>query len=475
MSSSHTPPAGKPPLTQAILPKTPAWQRAWRPETQALHTGYSSSAHQRSAAVPIYQSASYVFDNAQHGADLFDFEQLGYIYARTGNPTVGVLEQRVAALEGGALALAVASGMAAIDVALGTLAAAGDEVVVASQLYGGTHILITEVLQSRGVSSRIVAKDDFEGLATAINERTKAVFVESVGNPSGAIVDLQRIADIAHAAGVALVVDNTVASPLQIRPFDWGADIVVHSATKVIGGHGNAIGGLIVDGGRFDWAAHSERYPQFSTPEPAFRQTVYTERFPGLEFIMRARTALFRNTGAALAAHSAFLLLQGLETLAVRQDRITANTRRVIEFLQRQPQVERVHHVSLPDHPDHALAQRYLRGGGIPGIVSFELRGGRKAAHQFYDALRLFLRLLNIGDSKSLASIPAETTHSTLSDAELERAGIAPGLVRLSIGIEHPDDLIDDLRQALAQVEHVDARAVDTRASAQSRHAALIG
>jgi O-acetylhomoserine (thiol)-lyase len=458
MASSFKRPASKTPLTQSIIPKTPAWQRAWRPDTQALHTGYSSSAHQRSAAVPIYQGTSYVFDSAQHGADLFDYAQLGYIYARTGNPTVGVLEQRIAALEGGVLALALASGMAAIDVALGTLAAAGDEVLIASQLYGGTHMFITEVLQSRGVASRIVGKDDFDALAAAITPRTKAVFVESVGNPSGALTDLRRIANIAHAAGVALVVDNTVASPLQIRPFDWGADIVVHSATKVIGGHGNALGGVIVDGGRFDWAAHAERYPQFSTPEPAFRNTVYTERFPGLEFLMRARTALFRNTGAALPAHSAFLLLQGLETLAVRQDRITSNTRRVIAFLQQQAQVARIHHVSLADHPDHALAQRYLQGGGVPGILSFELRGGRHAAHQFYDALRLFLRLINIGDSKSLASIPAETTHYAMSDADLEQAGIAPGLVRLSVGIEHPDDLIDDLRQALAQVTHADAQ-----------------
>lgn len=448
-------------MTQPIVltPQTPEWQLAWRPDTQALHTGYASGKHQRSAAVPIYQSTSYAFDSAQHGADLFDFAELGYIYARTGNPTLGVLEQRIAALEGGAIAIAVASGMAAIDIALGTLAATGDEVLIASQLYGGTHKLITEVLKSRGVGSRIVGKDDFDALAAAISPRTKAVFVESVGNPSGALADLRRIADIAHAAGVALVVDNTVPSPLQLRPIDWGADIVIHSATKVIGGHGNAIGGVIVDSGRFDWSAHAARYPQFSTPEPALHNTVFTEKFPGLAFYARARTVLLRHTGAALAAHSAFLLLQGLETLALRQDRITANTRRVIGFLQQQPQVERIHHVSLPDHPDHALAQRYLQGGGVPGIVSFELRGGHVAARQFYDALRLFLRLVNIGDSKSLASIPAETTHHLLTDAELAQAGIAPGLVRLSIGIEHPDDLIDDLRHALAHATHVSSQA----------------
>lgn len=421
----------------------------WQQDTQALHAGYRGREQQRSAAVPIYQSSSFVFDSAEHAANLFGLVEEGEVYSRTANPTLAVLEQRVAALEGGQAALALASGMAAIDVALATLARAGDHVVVASQLYGGTHNFIAHVLASRGVQSTTVAKDDFEALRQAIGPCTKAVFVESVGNPSGGIADLRQLADISHAAGVALVVDNTVASPLLLRPFDWGADIIVHSATKAIGGHGNALGGLIVDSGRFDWRAHAQRYPQFSAPEPAYQGFVFTEKFPGLAFIARARAVLLRNCGAALAPHSAFLLLQGLETLALRQQRASSNTLAVIEFLQAHPLVERIHHASLAGHADQRLALRYLRGGLVPALLGFELRGGRAAARAFYDALGLFLRLVNIGDSKSLAAIPAETTHSLLSDEELRSAGIAPGLVRLSLGIEHPQDLLADLAQAL--------------------------
>jgi O-acetylhomoserine (thiol)-lyase len=384
--------------------------------------------------VPIYQSTSFVFDSAQHGANLFGLVEEGDVYSRTANPTLAVLEQRIATLEGGVAALALASGMAAIDVALATLARAGDHVVVASQLYGGTHNFIAHVLASRGVQSTAVAKDDFEALRRAIGPRTKAVFVESVGNPSGGIADLRRLADISHAAGVALVVDNTVASPLLLRPFDWGADIIVHSATKAIGGHGNVLGGLIVDSGRFDWVAHAGRYPQFSAPEPAYQGFVFTEKFPDRAFIARTR---------------AFLLLQGLETLGLRQERASRNTLAVIDFLQHHPLVERIHHASQPGHPDHVLARWQLRSEHVPALLGFELRGGRPAARAFYDALRLFLRLVNIGDSKSLAAIPAETTHSLLSDEELARVGIAPGLVRLSIGIEHPQDLLADLAQAL--------------------------
>ncbi|MDR0225305.1 MAG: O-acetylhomoserine aminocarboxypropyltransferase/cysteine synthase [Burkholderiaceae bacterium] len=422
----------------------------WRQDTQALHAGYRGREQQRSAAVPIYQTSSFVFDSAQHGADLFGLVEEGEVYSRTANPTLAVLEQRVAALEGGVAALAVASGMAAIDVALATLASAGDHVVVASQLYGGTHNFIAHVLASRGVDSTVVDKNDFAALRQALGPRTRAVFVESVGNPSGGIADLARLADISHAAGVALVVDNTVASPLLLRPFDWGADIVVHSATKAIGGHGNALGGLIVDSGRFDWRAHAARYPQFSTPEPAYQGFVFTEKFPDRAYIARARAVLLRNCGAALAPHSAFLLLQGLETLALRQQRASSNTLAVIDFLQQHPEVERIHHAGLAGHADRGLAQRYLRGGLVPALLGFELRGGRPAARAFYDSLRLFLRLVNIGDSKSLAAIPAETTHSLLTDEALARSGIAPGLVRLSLGIEHPDDLLADLAQALA-------------------------
>jgi O-acetylhomoserine (thiol)-lyase len=415
-------------------PHDAASDALWQQDTQPLHAGYRGREQQRSAAVPIYQSTSFVFDSAQHGANLFGLVEEGDVYSRTANPTLAVLEQRIATLEGGVAALALASGMAAIDVALATLARAGDHVVVASQLYGGTHNFIAHVLASRGVQSTAVAKDDFEALRRAIGPRTKAVFVESVGNPSGGIADLRRLADISHAAGVALVVDNTVASPLLLRPFDWGADIIVHSATKAIGGHGNVLGGLIVDSGRFDWVAHAGRYPQFSAPEPAYQGFVFTEKFPDRAFIARAR---------------AVLLLQGLETLGLRQERASRNTLAVIDFLQHHPLVERIHHASQPGHPDHVLARWQLRSEHVPALLGFELRGGRPAARAFYDALRLFLRLVNIGDSKSLAAIPAETTHSLLSDEELARVGIAPGLVRLSIGIEHPQDLLADLAQAL--------------------------
>ena len=420
-----------------------------------MHAGYNGLQHQRSAAVPIYQTTSYLFEDAQQGAELFDLVQEGHVYSRTGNPTQAVLEQRIAQLEGGTAAVAVASGMAAIDMALATVAQAGDHVVVASALYGGSHNLITQVLQGRGVRSTLIARGTADvpaAVQEAITERTKAVFLESIGNPSGDIADLQAIADVAHAQGVAVVVDNTCATPLLLRPFEHGADVVVHSATKYIGGHGTVMGGLIVDSGRFDWQAHAVRYPQLTRPDPAFHRIVFTERYPQAPFVARTRTVLLRNGGATLPALSSFLLLQGLETMALRMERISRNTQAVLAFLQAQPQVARIRHVAHPSHPDYAVAQRYLRKGLVPGLLSFELHGGRTAAQQFYDALTLFQRLVNIGDSKSLAAIPAETTHHLLSDEDLARAGIAPGLVRLSIGIEHPEDLRNDLRQALQHI-----------------------
>ncbi len=426
---------------------------SWHADTIVLHAGYNGHEHQRSAAVPIYQTTSFLFENAQQGADLFDLEEEGHIYARTGNPTQAVLEERIAQLEGGTGALAVASGMAAIDMAIATLAQAGDHVVIASQLYGGTQNYIAHVLKARGITSTLVVRNELGQLEKAFTPQTKAVFVESVANPSGNIADLATIAAQAHAHGIAVIVDNTSATPLLIRPFDHGADIVVHSATKYIGGHGSTIGGVIVDGGRFDWAAHSDRYPQFTSPEPAFHNFVITEKFPDFPFVARTRTVVLRNSGASLAALSSFLLLQGLETLALRLDRISSNTLELLDFLVQHPQVSRVSHVTLATHPDHAHARRYLRGKHVPGLISFELYGGRDAARRFYDALKLFQRLVNIGDSKSLAAIPAETTHHLLTDEELSQAGIAPGLVRLSVGIEHPDDLIADLRQALQHAE----------------------
>ncbi|QIL81553.1 O-acetylhomoserine aminocarboxypropyltransferase/cysteine synthase [Diaphorobacter sp. HDW4A] len=444
----------------------------WHADTIVLHAGYNGHEHQRSAAVPIYQSTSYLFESAQQGADLFDLVEEGHIYARTGNPTQAVLEERIAQLEGGTAALAVASGMAAIDMAIATLAQAGDHVVVASQLYGGTQNLIAHVLKARGITSTLLHRNELAQLEQAFTPHTKAVFVESVANPSGNIADLAAIAAKAHAHGIAVIVDNTSATPLLIRPFDHGADIVVHSATKYIGGHGNVIGGVIVDGGRFDWGAHAERYPQFTTPEPAFHHFVITEKFPEFPFVARTRTVVLRNSGASLAALSSFLLLQGLETLALRLDRISHNTRELLDFLVQHPQVSRVSHVSLTTHPDHIHARRYLRGGHVPGLISFELYGGRDAARRFYDALSLFQRLVNIGDSKSLAAIPAETTHHLLTDDELQQAGIAPGLVRLSVGIEHPEDLISDLRQALqhADAPHTSPSHFTTRTLALEEH-----
>lgn len=439
-------------------------KESWRPDTVVLHAGYNALEHQRSAAVPIYLSTSYVFENAQHGADLFGLAQEGHIYARTGNPTQAVLEQRIAQLEGGSAALAVASGMAAIDVALATIAQAGDHIVLASALYGGTHNLVTHVLNGRGISSTIVPCNNLAALDAAIQPNTKAVFLESVGNPSGDVADITRIAEISHAHGVAVVVDNTCATPLLIQPLAHGADIVVHSATKYIGGHGNVLGGLIIDGGRFEWNTHALRYPQLTQPEAAFHNLTYTERYPDAPFVARARTVVLRNGGAVLPALSAFLLLQGLETLALRMERISRNTTAVLAFLQSHPHVERISHVGLQQHPDHIHAQRYLRDGLLPGLISFELHGGRAAAQPFYDALRLFQRLVNIGDSKSLAAIPAETTHQQLSDEELARVGISPGLVRLSIGIENPGDLLADLAQALGRT---------VRTNFAANHAAL--
>ena len=422
---------------------------AWQPDTIALHAGYDGLQHQRSAAVPIYQTTSFLFEDADQGAQLFSLQQEGFVYARTGNPTAAVLEQRVTLLEGGTGTVAVSSGMAATDIALGTLAQVGDHVVIASALYGGSQNLIVNVLNGRGISSTIVKRGDSAALEAAITPSTKAVFLESVGNPSGDVADIAAVAEIAHAHGVAVVVDNTSASPLLVRPFDHGADIIVHSATKYIGGHGTVMGGLIVDGGRFDWNAHADRYPQLTQPDPAFHRIIYTERYPEFPMVARARTVMVRNGGATLPANSAFQLLQGLETLALRMDRISDNTRAIFDFLQTHPLVERVHHVAHPDHPDHEHAKRYLIGGRIPGLLSFELYGGREAARPFHDALQIFQRLVNIGDSKSLATIPSETTHRLLSDEDQIKAGIAPGLVRLSIGIEHPDDLIADLSQAL--------------------------
>jgi O-acetylhomoserine (thiol)-lyase len=419
-------------------------------ETLALHAGYEPDPVTKSVAVPIYQTTSYAFDDAQHGADLFDLKVPGNIYTRMTNPTNAVLEQRVAAMEGGIAGLAVASGMAAITYTVQTLAEAGDNIIATSELYGGTYNLFAHTLPRQGIEVRFVNKDQFAELEGKIDARTKAIYCESIGNPSGGIADIETIAAIAHRHGVPLVVDNTVPSPSLWRPLEHGADIIVTSATKYIGGHGTSVGGVIVDSGKFPWHEQQERFPQLNTPDASYHGVVNTEAFGPAAFIGRARVVPLRSMGAALSPLNAFLLLQGLETLSLRMERICANTQKVAEYLENHPDVVWVNYAGLPSHKDHPLAQKYM-GGRASGILSFGLGSGREGTRKFYDALQIFLRLVNIGDCKSLAAIPAETTHRQLNEAELKSAGVSPEMVRLSVGIEHVDDLIADLDQALAK------------------------
>ncbi|WP_275628380.1 bifunctional O-acetylhomoserine aminocarboxypropyltransferase/cysteine synthase [Pseudomonas sp. 273] len=418
-------------------------------ETLAIHAGYSPDPTTKAVAVPIYQTTSYAFDDTQHGADLFDLKVAGNIYTRIMNPTNDVLEQRVAALEGGVGALAVASGMAAITYAIQTLAEAGDNIVSVAKLYGGTYNLLAHTLPRFGIQTRFAPHDDVAALEALIDERTKAVFCESIGNPAGNIVDLQALADAAHRHGVPLIVDNTVATPILCRPFEHGADIVVHSLTKYIGGHGTSIGGIVVDSGKFPWAQHKDRFPLLNTPDPSYHGVTYTEAFGPAAFIGRCRVVPLRNTGAALSPFNAFLILQGLETLALRMERHCENALKVAHYLEQHPQVAWVKYAGLPDHPEHALARRYMEGKPA-AILSFGIQGGAEAGARFIDALKLVVRLVNIGDAKSLACHPASTTHRQLNAEELARAGVSQDMVRLSIGIEHSDDIIADLAQALA-------------------------
>ncbi|WP_439686534.1 O-acetylhomoserine/O-acetylserine sulfhydrylase, pyridoxal phosphate-dependent [Cupriavidus oxalaticus] len=421
-----------------------------RLETLAVHGGYSPDPTTRAVAVPIYQTVAYAFDNAQHGADLFDLKVAGNIYSRIMNPTNDVLEQRLAALEGGVGALALASGMAAITYAIQTIAEAGDNIVSSSQLYGGTYNLLAHTLPQSGIETRFADGRNPSSFGDLIDERTKAVFVESVGNPLGNVVDIEAIARVAHNHGVPLIVDNTVPSPYLCRPFEHGADIVVHSLTKYLGGHGNSVGGAIVDSGKFPWAQHKARFRRLNEPDVSYHGVVYTEALGAAAYIGRARVVPLRNTGAALAPFNAFLILQGIETLALRLDRITENALAIARHLQQHPKVEWVNFAGLPDHADHALVQKYLGGRG-PGILSFGLKqGGREGGARFLDALQLFTRLVNIGDAKSLATHPASTTHRQLNAEELKAAGVSEDMVRLSVGIEHIDDLIEDLDRALA-------------------------
>ncbi|MGP0171785.1 bifunctional O-acetylhomoserine aminocarboxypropyltransferase/cysteine synthase [Pseudomonas sp. NCHU5208] len=417
-------------------------------ETLAIHAGYDADPSTKAVAVPIYQTSSFAFDDTQHGADLFDLKVAGNIYSRIMNPTNAVLEERVAALEGGVGALAVASGMAAITYAIQTLAEAGDNIVSVAKLYGGTYNLLAHTLPRFGIQTRFAAHDDIAALEALIDERTKAVFCESIGNPAGNIVDLQALADAAHRHGVPLIVDNTVATPILCRPFEHGADIVVHSLTKYIGGHGTSIGGIVVDSGQFPWADNKTRFPLLNTPDPSYHGVTYTEAFGPAAFIGRCRVVPLRNTGAALSPFNAFLILQGLETLALRMERHTDNALKVAQYLQNHPQVAWVKYAGLADHPEHELAQRYFAGKPA-AILSFGIQGGQEAGARFIDALQLVVRLVNIGDAKSLACHPASTTHRQLSDEELQKAGVPRDMVRLSIGIEHIDDILADLSQAL--------------------------
>ncbi|MCD5361779.1 O-acetylhomoserine aminocarboxypropyltransferase/cysteine synthase family protein [Chromobacterium aquaticum] len=417
-------------------------------ETLAVHAGYAPDPTTKAVAVPLYQTTSYAFDSTQHGADLFDLKVQGNIYTRIMNPTTDVLEQRVAALEGGIGALAVASGMAAIAYAIQTIAEAGDNIIATGTLYGGTYNLFAHTLPQLGIEVRFVDYRQPQRIGEMADARTKAVFCESIGNPLGNVVDFAAFADQAHRHGLPLIVDNTVPSPYLCRPFEHGADIVVHSLTKYLGGHGNSIGGIIVDSGRFPWAEHAERFARLNTPDVSYHGVNYVETLGAAAYIARARVVPLRNMGAALAPFNAFLILQGIETLALRMDRICANALQVAQRLRRHPAVEWVEYAGLEDHPDHGLAQRYF-GGRASGVLSFGIRGGAAAGGRFIDALQLVTRLVNIGDAKSLACHPATTTHRQLSAEEQLRAGVRPEMVRLSIGIEHIDDILADIDQAL--------------------------
>jgi O-acetylhomoserine (thiol)-lyase len=418
-------------------------------ETIAIHAGYQTDPTTKAVAVPIYQTVAYEFDNAQHGADLFDLAVPGNIYSRIMNPTNDVLEQRMAAMEGGLAGLAVSSGMAAINYAILTIAKAGDNIISTPQLYGGTYTLFAHMFPSQGIEVRFAEDDSAEAIEKLIDDKTKAVYCETIGNPAGNIIDLEPVCAAAHRHGVAVIVDNTVATPMLCNPIEFGADIVVHSLTKYVGGHGTTIGGVIIDSGKFPWAEHKWRYPELNEPEPSYHGVVYTEALGEAAFIGRARTVPLRNTGSALAPMNAFLILQGLETLSLRMERHCENALKVAKFLQAHDKVEWVKFAGLEEDPGHALAQKYCKG--IPAsLLTFGIRGGFAGGVKFYDALQMIKRLVNIGDAKSLACHPASTTHRQLSEAEQLRAGVTPEAIRLCIGIEHIDDIIADIEQALS-------------------------
>lgn len=420
-------------------------------ESLALHHGYESEATTKAAAVPIYQTTSYTFDDTQHGADLFDLKVPGNIYTRIMNPTTDVLEQRVAAMEGGIAAVAVSSGMAAITYAIQCICEVGTNIVSTSQLYGGTYNLFAHAFPKQGIETRMVSFDDYQGFEDAIDENTRAVYCESIGNPAGNIVDIKKLADIAHKHGVPLIVDNTVASPVICRPFEFGADIVVHSLTKYIGGHGTSIGGAIVDSGKFDWVANKERFAVLNEPDPAYHGVVYTEALGAAAYIGRCRVGPLRNTGAAISPMNSFQILQGLETLCIRMERHCENAEKLAAYLNNHEKVEWVNYAALEDSQYQDVCQK-ICAGKASGLMSFGIKGGTVAGGKFIDALQMILRLVNIGDAKSLACHPASTTHRQLNPEELKAAGVSEELIRISVGIENIDDIIADVEQALAAV-----------------------
>ena len=420
-------------------------------ETIAIHHGYESETTTKSAAVPIYQAVAYSFDNTQHGADLFDLKVAGNIYTRIMNPTTAVLEQRVAEMEGGVGALGVASGMAAITYAIQCITDCGDNIVSTSQLYGGTYNLFAHTLPRQGIEVRMVSFDDYQGFENAIDDKTKAIFCESIGNPAGNIVDLEKLAEIGKKHGIPLIVDNTVATPYLCRPFEFGAAIVIHSLTKYIGGHGTAIGGIIVDSGKFDWVANKSRFPMLNEPDQSYHGVVYTEALGPAAYIGRCRVVPLRNTGAAISPFNSFQIMQGLETLGLRIDRHCENAQQLAEYLQNHDKVNWVNYATLADSPHYKTCQK-ITNGKASGILSFGIKGGNQAGEQFIDALKMIFRLVNIGDAKSLACHPASTTHRQLSEQELTSAGVSPDLVRISVGIEAIEDIIADVSQALDQV-----------------------
>ena len=422
-----------------------------KPESLAIHAGYQGDPAEHACAVPIYQTVAFEFDSADHGAALFNLEVPGNIYTRIGNPTTAVLERRVAALEGGVEALCVSAGSAAIHYAVANLVEAGDNIVSLPQLYGATYTLLAHIFRAQGVAVRFAQSDHPKHVAPLIDARTKLVYCESVGNPAGNIADIEALATVAHEHGVPLIVDNTVATPILLRPIDYGADVVLHSMTKFMGGHGTSLGGVIVDAGRFPWRDHAERFPMLNLPEPSYHDVVYVDQFGPAAFVARCRTVMQRNTGATLSPFNAFLLLQGIETLPLRIERHVANARAVAEFLRGHRQVTWVAYAGFEDSPHYTMAQRYL-GGRCPSLLTFGIRGGLAGGKSFLDALQMFKRLVNMGDAKSLATHPASTTHRQLNAADLAKTGVTPEMVRLSIGIEHIDDILADLDQALAAV-----------------------